>query len=91
MRTISASELGRRGISAWDEILKDGAVHVTKDGGPSYVIVDEDLCRELVDRYAEAEQVRIGESLEDVKAGRVRPVTVEDLARQLGVDDLDVE
>jgi hypothetical protein len=87
MRTISASELERRGIGAWDEILKDGAVHVTKGDKPCYVIIDEDLYRELVEGYGEAEQARIQDALDDMKAGRVREVTADRLIAEAELDD----
>jgi len=57
MNTISAREIKRRGISALDELLKDGPVHVTKSNQPTYVVMSEkDYVRPL--SPAEIAQVR---------------------------------
>ncbi len=42
MNTLPASEIKRRGISAADELLKKGPVHVIKNNRPQYVIQSED-------------------------------------------------
>ena len=75
MRTIPAREIKRRGISAVDEALKRGPVHVIRNDRPTYVIMDESHYKELVEGYQEAAIARVKESLEDVKAGRVRRFT----------------
>jgi PHD/YefM family antitoxin component YafN of YafNO toxin-antitoxin module len=72
MRTIPAREIKRRGISAVDEELEKGPIHVIKNDEPRYVIMSESHYAELVDAYQEAYVARVKESLEDVKAGRVR-------------------
>jgi PHD/YefM family antitoxin component YafN of YafNO toxin-antitoxin module len=72
MRTIPAREIKRRGISAVDEELEKGPIHVIKNDEPRYVIMSESHYAELVDAYQEAHVARVKESLEDVKAGRVR-------------------
>lgn len=43
MRTISAQEIKRRGISAVDDLLVEGPVHVITRNEPRYVVMDE--CR----------------------------------------------
>jgi hypothetical protein len=86
VRTISASELEHRGIGDWDQILHDGPVHVTKGDKPCYVIIEEDLYQELIEGYAEAERRSIEESLADMRAGRVRPMTAEQLMAELDGD-----
>ncbi|MBL8540864.1 MAG: type II toxin-antitoxin system Phd/YefM family antitoxin [Betaproteobacteria bacterium] len=48
MNTISVEEIERRGISALDELLKEGPVHVTKNNRPAYVIVSEDDYARLI-------------------------------------------
>jgi len=46
MNTISARGIRRRGISAMDELLKEGPVHVTKNNRPTYVVMrDNDYAR----------------------------------------------
>ena len=42
MKTIPAQEVKRRGISALDELLKDGPVHIIKNNQPRYVVMTED-------------------------------------------------
>jgi len=47
MNTISASEIKRRGISAVDELLDNGPVHVIKNNRQRYVVLTEDAYQEL--------------------------------------------
>ena len=42
MNTIPAQEIKRRGISAVDELLENGPVHVISQNRPRYVVMDED-------------------------------------------------
>ena len=86
MRTIPAREIKRRGISAVDAALERGPVHVIKNDRPAYVILNEDQYEELVDAYQEAYVARVKEALEDVKAGRVRRVTAQQLIDELGLE-----
>ena len=46
--TIPAQEIKRRGITAVDEALKAGPVHVVSRNQPRYVILSEEQYRELV-------------------------------------------
>lgn len=89
MRTIPAREIKRRGISAVDELLREGVVYVMKNDEPRYVVVDPDLYAELIDGYEEWQTESIRQSLEDVKAGRVRSATpaeiMEKARRQAGL------
>jgi len=39
MRTIAAQEIKKRGISAVDDVLKEGPVHVIKNNQPRYVVL----------------------------------------------------
>jgi len=87
MRTIPAREIKRRGISAVDDALKDGPVHVVKNDQPRYVILDERHFQELVEAQEEAYLARIRASLEDVAAGRVRRVTARQLIDEHGLED----
>jgi PHD/YefM family antitoxin component YafN of YafNO toxin-antitoxin module len=50
MNSIPAQEIKRRGISALDELLKDGPVHVIKNNRPSYVVMSEDDYARLIER-----------------------------------------
>lgn len=52
MNTIPAQEIKRRGISALDELLKQGPVHVIKNNRPRYVVMTEDEYARLKERPA---------------------------------------
>ncbi|QOC23767.1 type II toxin-antitoxin system Phd/YefM family antitoxin [Wenzhouxiangella sp. AB-CW3] len=47
--TITAQEIKRRGISAVDEALRHGPVHVIQRNRPRYVILSEEDYRRMVD------------------------------------------
>lgn len=87
MNTIPAKEIKRRGISAVDELLCKGPVHVIQHDVPKYVVMTEGHYRWLMDEAREAELAGIRESMEDVAAGRVKRYdNVEDLIRDLDLD-----
>jgi len=48
--TITAQEIKRRGISAVDEALQKGPVHVIQRNRPRYVILSEEEYARLADR-----------------------------------------
>ncbi|MGH2354666.1 MAG: prevent-host-death protein [Chloroflexota bacterium] len=84
VRTIPAREIKRRGITAVDDLLVEGPVHVIKNDRPTYVIMGEAHYEELVEGYQEASVARVKASLEDVAAGRVRRFeNVEDLIAEI--------
>ena len=87
MNAIAAQEIKRKGISAVDEALKEGPVHVIKNNRPRYVVMTEARYRDLIEAEDEAYIVRVRKSLEDVKEGRVKRGTAEDLIRELGLED----
>jgi PHD/YefM family antitoxin component YafN of YafNO toxin-antitoxin module len=91
INTIPAREIEERGIAAVDPLLERGPVHVFVGDRPRYVILDEDTYEELAEAREEAERYRIRESLEDVRAGRVREHrSVADLMTAIiGTDDGD--
>ena len=72
MNTIPAQDIKRRGISAVDEALEKGPVHVIKNNHPQYVVLKEECYQELLDSQQDAYLGRLKASLEDVKAGRVQ-------------------
>lgn len=87
MRTIPAREIKRRGISAVDEDLVEGPIHVIKNDTPTYVIMSEAHYADLVEGYQEAYVARVKASLEDVEAGRVtRYGSAQDLIDELGLE-----
>ncbi|MEK6743619.1 MAG: prevent-host-death protein [Nitrospirota bacterium] len=87
MNAIAAQEIKKRGISAVDEALKEGPVHVIKNNQPRYVVLSEERYRDLVEAEGEAYSARLRASLEDVKAGRVKRGTAKDLIKELGLEE----
>ena len=87
MNTLAAQEIKRKGISAVDEALKEGPVHVIKNNQPQYVVLSEERYRELLESEDAAHNARIRESLADLKAGRVKRGTAKDLIRELELED----
>jgi PHD/YefM family antitoxin component YafN of YafNO toxin-antitoxin module len=87
MKTIAAREIKRRGIQAVEDALKEGPVHIIKNDQPTFVVLDEEHYRELVEAQEEAYVARIKASLQDVKAKRVRRVTAKRLIEELGLED----
>lgn len=87
MNAIAAQDIKKRGISAVDEALKEGPVHVIKNNQPRYVVLSEERYRDLIEAEGEAYGVRLRASLEDVKAGRVTRGTAKDLIKELGLED----
>ena len=87
MNAIAAQDIKRKGISAVDEALKEGAVHVIKNNQPQYVVITEVRYRELLEAEDEAYNARIRASLADVKAGRIKRGSAKDLIKELGLED----
>ena len=84
MNSVPAQEIKRCGISAVDEALAQGPVHIIKNNRPQYVVLSEEDYRELLDAREEAGLARIKASLEDARAGRVtRHDSVDALMRSL--------
>lgn len=84
MNTIRAQEIKRRGISAVDDSLQDGPVHVIKNNQPRYVVMNEDQYEELISELDESYGTRVKESLEDYRRGRTRRFkTVADLMKSI--------
>lgn len=50
MNSIPAQDIKRRGISALDELLKAGPVHVIKNNRPRYVVLSEEDYARIVQR-----------------------------------------
>ena len=88
MNIIPAQEIKRRGISAVDEALRDGPVHIIKNNRPSYVVLSEAAFAELLQAQQEAARESLRTSLEDLKAGRTNRYDDTDaLMRALDADD----
>jgi PHD/YefM family antitoxin component YafN of YafNO toxin-antitoxin module len=88
MNTIPAQDIKRRGISAVDQALRAGPVHVIKNNRPQYVVLTEECFQELIEAQASVDRDSLRASLEDLRAGRVtRHEDVDALMRQLDRDD----
>jgi PHD/YefM family antitoxin component YafN of YafNO toxin-antitoxin module len=84
MATIPVQEIKRRGMSAVDEALADGPVHLVKSNRAEYVVMSESDYQQLIDDLAEA---RLAASEMDLKSGRVRRGSAKKLMRRLLSDD----
>ena len=90
MNSIPAQEIKRLGISAVDEALRLGPVHVVKNNRPRYVVLTEEGYQELVQDQASAARDSLRVSLEDLKIGRVtRYDDVDALMDRLERNDLE--
>ena len=70
MNSIPAQDIKRRGISAVDDALRNGPVHVIKNNRPSYVVLTEAAYAELLESSQDAARAHLRESLKDLEAGR---------------------
>lgn len=86
MQTIPAREIKRRGISAVDDDLAQGPVHVIRDDLPRYVILGEPQYRDLQEGADTLALARVRTALEDITAGRVRRVTARQLIAEHDLD-----
>lgn len=86
MNSIPAQEIKRRGIVAVDELIDAGDVHIIRNNQPQYVVLSESRYRELIAAQDEAYAARVRASVQDVKAGRVKRGSAQDLIRELGLD-----
>jgi len=86
LRTIAAKEIKRRGISAVDELIEDGAVHVIKEDRPQYVVLTEEQYSELLEGNREAYVARVRAALNDAESGLVRELTAEQLIKEFQLD-----
>jgi PHD/YefM family antitoxin component YafN of YafNO toxin-antitoxin module len=70
MNSIPAQDIKRRGISAVDEALRDGPVHVIKNNRPSYVVLSEAAYAALLESSRDAARAHLRESMKDLEDGR---------------------
>ena len=88
MNTMPAQEIKRRGITAVDDLIAKGDVHVIKNNRPQYVVLSEERYHALMTQVKEAYELRVRASLEDLKRGRVQKfATVDDLLTMLEADE----
>jgi PHD/YefM family antitoxin component YafN of YafNO toxin-antitoxin module len=86
MISIPAQELKRRGIAAVDELIAKGDLHVIRNNQPQYVVLSEERYQELIVAEQEAYYARVRASLEDLKEGRVKRGTADDLIKELKLE-----
>ncbi len=87
MNTIPAQEIKRRGIAAVDELIVKGDLHIIRNNRPQYVVLSQERYEDLLEAQEEAAEARLRASLEDLKAGRVKRGSAEDLIRELNLED----
>lgn len=87
MNTVPAQEIKRRGIAVVDELIAKGDLHIIRNNQPQYVVLSQERYEELLESQEEAAEARIRASLEDLRAGRVKRGTAEDLIRELNLED----
>ena len=80
MSTIPVQEIKRRGISAVDDVLCDGPVHLVRSNRAEYVVMSETDYQMLMSDLAEA---RLAASGRDIAEGRVRRGTATELMDRL--------
>ncbi|MBT4287646.1 MAG: prevent-host-death protein [Deltaproteobacteria bacterium] len=84
MLTIAAQEIKRRGISAVDDLLNDGPVHIIKNNQPQYVVITEERYQEFVKTEDQSYLARVKASLKELKKGNVQKfANVDDLLLSL--------
>ena len=84
MNTITATEIKRRGISAVDEALSKGPVHVIKNNKPKYVIMAKQHYEGLISEQEESYMERLKCSLDELKRGKTHVFnTVRDLMEEI--------
>jgi PHD/YefM family antitoxin component YafN of YafNO toxin-antitoxin module len=86
MNAIPAQEIKRRGIAAVDDLIEKGDLHIIRNNQPQYVVLSEVRYQELVVAEHEAHYARIRASLEDIKEGRVKRGTPDDLIKALKLE-----
>jgi len=87
MNAIPAQEIKRRGIAAVDDLIAKGDLHVIRNNQPQYVVLSEERYQELIVTEQEAYYTRVRESLEDIKEGRVKRGTADDLINELKLEN----
>ena len=91
MNTIPAQEIKRRGISAVDELLVNGPVHVISQNRPKYVVMEEERYQWLRESEEERILLRWREVQREVAEGDVTvlrsPEDVDAFFDSLNLDD----
>jgi PHD/YefM family antitoxin component YafN of YafNO toxin-antitoxin module len=83
MSTMPVQDIKRRGMSAVDEALATGPVHLLKSNRAAYVVMSEADYQALISDLTEA---RLVASELDVEAGRVRRGSARELMKALAAE-----
>ena len=86
MNAIPAQEIKRRGIAAVDDLIAQGDLHIIRNNQPQNVVLSEERYQELIVAEQEAYYARVRASLDDLKEGRVKRGTADDLIKELKLD-----
>ena len=86
MNAIPAQEIKRRGLAAVDDLIAKGDLHVIRNNQPQYVVLSEERYQELMVSEQEAYYARVRSSLEDIKEGRAKRGTADDLIKELKLE-----
>jgi PHD/YefM family antitoxin component YafN of YafNO toxin-antitoxin module len=86
MNAIPAQEIKRRGIAAVDDLITHGDLHIIRNNQPQYVVLSEVRYQELIVAEQEAYYARVRASLDDLKDGRVKRGTADDLIKELKLE-----
>jgi len=86
MNTIPAQEIKRRGITAVEDLIAKGDVHVIRNNKPQYVVLSEARYQALLEAQDEAYTARVLASLEDLRTGRVQRGTPAELLKELDME-----
>lgn len=90
MNTIAASEIKRRGISAVDDLLPKGPVHVIAQNEARYVVMDEARYQEMRELSRAGLVAQVREARAAIDAGRYERFThVADLMAAIDAADED--
>ena len=84
---LPAREIERRGISAVDEHLAQGPVHIIKDDRPAYVVMTEERYAELLESERQEGLLRVREAEAEYRAGKAKPMSADDLLATLDAPD----
>jgi len=86
MNTIPAQEIKRRGITAVEDLIAKGDVHVIRNNKPQYVVLSEARYQALLEAQDEAYTARVLASLEDLRTGRVQSGTAAELLKEIDME-----
>lgn len=80
MSVMAVQEIKRRGMTAVDEMLENGPVHLIKNNKAKYVVMHESSYQELMSDLTEA---HLEASELDIAAGRIQRGSANKLMREL--------